>query len=128
MTATATAPAAPPRPADPGERGSLRIDPLVVRKVAQHAADQVPGTTTVQRKLAGLGIGEHGSSATVTGEGGAVDIRVELALHYPASVREVAGAVRERVTGAVEHITSYRVRGVDVTVTALRPEIRPRVE
>ncbi|MGQ0837875.1 Asp23/Gls24 family envelope stress response protein [Actinokineospora sp.] len=115
-------------PAAPEDRGGLRIDPVVVRKVAQRAADETPGTTAVQRKLAGLGIGSQGSTATVTGDGDHVELRIDLALHYPAAVREVVADVRARVTEAVERITAYRVRGVDVTVSALRPEIRPRVE
>ena len=106
------------------DRGTLSIDPVVVRKIAEHAADAAPGTTAVKRKL----IGSHGATATVDGSGDTVSLRVDLALHYPAAVRQVVADVRAAVTGEVERITSYRVLGVDVTVSALLPEIRARVE
>ncbi|WP_424185259.1 Asp23/Gls24 family envelope stress response protein [Actinokineospora sp. G85] len=109
---------------DQDDRGALRIDPAVVRKIAEHAADAAPGTTSVKRKL----IGSHGASATVTGAGDTVSLRLDLALHYPAKVREVVSDVRAKVAEEVERITSYRVLGVDVTVSALLPATRPRVE
>lgn len=112
---------------DPGERGTLSIDHLVVRKVAQRAADQVAGTAKVERKVAGLGLGDQGASARVSGHGNDVDLRLDVALHYPAPVRAVVGSVRAAVTEEVEHITSYTVRSLAVTVSALVPDIQPRV-
>ncbi|MGC7098842.1 Asp23/Gls24 family envelope stress response protein [Amycolatopsis lurida] len=113
--------------AEAEERGTLSIDHSVVRKVAQRAADQVPGTAKVERKVAGLGLGSHGAGAKVSGRDNDVDLALDLALHYPAPVRTVVGEVRERVTREVEHITSYKVRSLAVTVSALLPEIQPRV-
>ncbi|MDQ3403441.1 MAG: Asp23/Gls24 family envelope stress response protein [Actinomycetota bacterium] len=110
------------------ERGTLRIDPTVVRKIAERAADETPGTTRVERRIAGLDVGSHGSSATVTGDGDRVMLRMDLALNYPAPVHGIVADVRARVTEQVERLTSYRVRGVEITVSALRPDIRPRVE
>ncbi|GAA1944967.1 Asp23/Gls24 family envelope stress response protein [Amycolatopsis minnesotensis] len=112
---------------DPEERGTLRIAHSVVRKVAQRAADQVPGTARVQRKVAGLGLGDHGANAAVSGRDNDVDLKLDVALHYPGSVREVVARVREKVSGEVEHITSYHVRALDVTVSALVPDVAPRV-
>jgi uncharacterized alkaline shock family protein YloU len=109
------------------DRGTLTIDHVVVRKVAQRAADQVPGTATVERKIAGLGVGVQGARAKVSGRDNDVDLALDLALHYPAPVRTVVGDVRAKVTEEVEHITSYRVRSVAVTVSALLPDIPPRV-
>lgn len=117
---------APPRP--PEERGRLSIDPLVVRKVAQHAADTTEGTATARRTLAGMAIGTQRSSVRVTGEGNDIDLAIDLALHYPAAVRQVVDVLRARVSDEVERVTAYRVRGVDVTVSALLPDIPPRVE
>ncbi|OLR95101.1 hypothetical protein BJP25_08455 [Actinokineospora bangkokensis] len=106
-------------------RGVLRIDPAVVRKIAERAADTTDGTTRVTRALTGA----RGASATVTGAGGSVSVRVDLALRYPAPVRDVVARVRDRVTAEVERLTSYRVVGVDVVVSALLPEPpRARVE
>lgn len=112
---------------EPEDRGTLRIDHAVVRKVAQRAADRVPETARVQRRVAGLGLGTHGSNVKISGRDNDVDLTVDLALHYPSAVRSVVDTVRDRITEEVEHITSYRIRSLDVTVSALLPEVRPRV-
>ncbi|TQJ01020.1 Asp23/Gls24 family envelope stress response protein [Amycolatopsis cihanbeyliensis] len=112
---------------EPEERGTLSISHTVVRKIAQRTADQVDGTTRAQRRVAGLGLGTHGSSAKVAGRADEVDLSMDLALHYPTSIGTVTGEVRERVTEEVERLTAYRVRSLRVTVSALLPEIQPRV-
>jgi uncharacterized alkaline shock family protein YloU len=109
---------------DPEDRGSLSIGHIVVRKVAQRAADDVPGTTRTKR---GSGLGTHGASVHVSGRDNDVDLALDLALRYPGAVRETASAVRESVTTEVERITSYRVRSVSVTVSALEAARQPRV-
>ncbi|WP_199431690.1 Asp23/Gls24 family envelope stress response protein [Qaidamihabitans albus] len=106
---------------EPEDRGTLEIAHTVVRKVAEHAAGRVPGTATVRR---GPG---RGAGVRVSGHGADVDLRLDLALHYPVPVPEVVARVREQVTGEVQHLTSYHVRGCAVTVSALLPETRPRV-
>lgn len=112
------------RPAE--ERGTLEVHPTVVRKVAERAADETPGTQRVPRRVAGIGAGQQGSSAKVTGSGGEVDVALDLAVRYPSPVRDLADEVRRNVTGAVRRLTGYRVRSVRVTVSALLPEARPR--
>ncbi|MGX7826737.1 Asp23/Gls24 family envelope stress response protein [Actinokineospora sp. 24-640] len=114
--------------ADAADRGTLTIAPSVVRQVAERAADATPGTARTTRTVAGIGLGEHGASASVDGEGGRVRLRVELALHYPAAVRAVVAEVRAKVSDEVERITGYQVRGVDVVVTGLVPPATPRVQ
>ncbi|MEV6826765.1 Asp23/Gls24 family envelope stress response protein [Amycolatopsis sp. NPDC051102] len=104
--------------ADPGERGTLTIGHAVVRKVAQHAADGVPGTAREGRK---------GAKAKVGGHDNDVDLALDLALRYPAAIRAVVGDVREKVTEEVELTTGYRVRTLAVTVSALLPDAPPRV-
>jgi uncharacterized alkaline shock family protein YloU len=121
---TARRPVLPP----PAERGRLRIDQIVVRKIAQHAADEVPGTARAPRRIAGVGAGSHGANARVHGDGDTVDLAIDLALHYPAAIRDVVDRVRAHVTDEVARITAYQVRSLDVTVSALLPKIRPRVE
>ncbi|WP_020671945.1 Asp23/Gls24 family envelope stress response protein [Amycolatopsis nigrescens] len=113
---------------EPDDRGTLRIDHVVVRKLAQRAADQVSGTARVERKVAGVALGSHGAGVKVAGRDNDVDLALDLALHYPAPVGTVVGEVRAKVTEEVEHITSYRVRSFDVTVSALVSDVRPRVE
>ncbi|MET7997397.1 Asp23/Gls24 family envelope stress response protein [Amycolatopsis sp. NPDC005232] len=113
--------------AEPEERGSLSIAHAVVRKVAQHAADLVPGTVQTERRVAGLTRGRSGASAKIGGEDNDVDLALELALRYPAPVQTVTGDVRAKVTEEVERITAYHVRSINVTVSALLPDVRPRV-
>lgn len=112
---------------EPQDRGTLTIAPAVVRKVAQHAADQVDGTTKAERRIAGLGLGQHGASAKVGGEGNDVDVVLDVALRYPAPIREIVTDLRARVAEEVERITSYQVRDISVTVSALLPDLAPRV-
>ncbi|MGH4022522.1 MAG: Asp23/Gls24 family envelope stress response protein [Pseudonocardiaceae bacterium] len=110
------------------DRGTLEVNPSVVRKVAQWAADLTPGTLRAPRRVAGIGAGEHGSTAKVDGAGNDIDITLDVALRYPSPVREITDQVRRQVTDEVRRITGYRVRAVRVTVSALLPETRPRVE
>jgi uncharacterized alkaline shock family protein YloU len=110
------------------ERGRLSIDHTVVRKIAQYAADEIPGTTRARRRMAGVEVGSQGASARVSGNGDEVDLAIDLALHYPATVRDVVDRVRGHVTEEVRRLTAYRVRSIDVTVSALLPDIGPRVE
>ncbi len=115
--------------ADPAERGRLEIDPAVLRKIAEYAADGTPGTLRGERRLAGIDVGETGATARVA-VGSAVpgarddltpvDVRLELTLQYPAPVREVVEAVRARVAAELATIAGYRVRALDVTVAGLR--------
>lgn len=101
------------------ERGDLTIAWSVVRKIAEHAADRTTGTTTVPRRLAGLGLGETGTTAKVTGYGDQVDLRLEVPLVYPAPIAGSVDGVRDAVRDRVEVLTGYRVRALDVTVSAL---------
>ena len=110
------------------ERGRLDIQPAVLRKIVEHAADQVPGTLRHERRLAGIDIGEAGASARVTtgsGDPTPVDVRIELTLQYPASVRTVVDAVRAKVGDELTRITGYHVRAMTVTVAGLRPARPP---
>ena len=101
------------------ERGRLEIAWSVVRKIAEHAADLSDGTTTVRSRLSGLGRGDAGSKAKVSGYGDQVDVRLEVPLVYPAPITLTVEAVRGNVRERVESLTGYRVRALDVTVSAL---------
>jgi uncharacterized alkaline shock family protein YloU len=114
-----TAPAR--RPAE--ERGRLEIAPVVLRRIAEYAADQVPGTLRHGRRLAGIDVGEVGAVAKVhadAGETGLVDVALELTLQYPAVIRSVVAAVRERVGTDLDRMAGYRLRAFTVTVSGLR--------
>lgn len=110
------------------DRGSLEIHPVVLRKIVEHAADQVAGTLRHERRLAGIEVGEAGARAKVTtGSGGptSVDVRLELTLRYPAPVRSVVAAVRAQVDGELDRIAGHRVRALAVTVSGLRGAAAP---
>jgi uncharacterized alkaline shock family protein YloU len=113
----------PPLPA-PEDRGALDIHPTVLRKIVEHAADQVPGTLRHARRLAGIDVGEAGASARITqsvADPAALDVRLELTLQYPAPVRTVVGAVREHVSEELVRIAAHRLRTLTVTVAGLHP-------
>ncbi|SHG11481.1 Asp23/Gls24 family envelope stress response protein [Streptoalloteichus hindustanus] len=109
----------------PEDRGTLRVHPSVVRRIAERCADLTPGVVRAPR---GLGRGDQGSRAHVSGDGNDVDIALDVALRYPTAVRGAAAALRRRVAEEVRRVTGYHVRSVHVTVSALLPETTPRVE
>ncbi len=126
MTAATVATSDPP-PADPDERGWLRIDPSVLRKIAEHTADLTPGTLRARRTVAGVGVGSVGATAKAFVTGEQVDIQVELALRYPGPVRSTVEQLRSKISDEIRRITGYQVRSVAVTVTGLLPEPTFRV-
>lgn len=129
MTGRHSADGAPAEdPSDPADRGALRIEQLALRRIVQQAADLVPETTSVRRKIVGVDAGQHGATARVIDDGETVDVRLDLALHYPNPVRRTVATVRERVADDLLRITGKRVRAVEVTVSALLPDVQPRVE
>lgn len=108
-------------PASVEERGRLDIHPTVLRKIVEHAADDTPGTLRHERRLAGVGVGQAGSSAKISdGPDGAVDVALELTLQYPAPVRRTVDAVRHRVGEELSRIAGRRIRNLAVTVSGLR--------
>lgn len=134
MTAAATDPQTPASPApaagsdaEPGERGRLRIDPSVLRKIAEHVADLAPETLPAPRTVAGVGVGSTGATAKVSLGSQQVDLYLELALRYPGPVRSAVDQLRHRINEEIQRITGYRVGSVSVTVTALLPEPSIRV-
>ena len=112
---------------DPEERGRLRIDPSVLRKIAEHTADLTPGTMRARRTVAGVGLGSAGATVKAAVTGQRVDLRVELALCYPGSVRSTVEQLRSKISDEIRRITGYQVRSIAVTVTGLLPEPNFRV-
>lgn len=115
---------------DPADRGRLEIHPTVLRKIVEHAADQVPGTLRHERRLAGIEVGEAGASARVSvgsADPLAVDVRLELRLRYPAPVRTVIEEVRAKVGQDLAELAGHHVRALTVTVAGLRaaPAVAP---
>ena len=125
--AASPATATPPTTVDPEERGRLKIDPSVLRKIAEHTADLTPVTVRARRTVAGVGLGSAGATAKAAVTGQRVDLWVELALCYPGSVRSTVEQLRRKISNEVQRITGYQVRSIAVTVTALLPEPNFRV-
>lgn len=122
-SADATSAEPVPRTAvDPEERGRLKIDPSVLRKIAEYTADLTPGTAPAPRTVAGVGLGNAGATAKVTVTAQRVDLRLELALRYPGPVRSTVDELRRRVSDEIRRITGYEVRSIAVTISALLPE------
>ena len=93
---------------DAAERGALEIHDGVLRKLVERFVDDAPETV-------------RGCTVRITGTAPEIDIAVRLALRYPAPVRGAAEAVRARLVAEVGRVTGYRVRRLDVTVSALLP-------
>jgi uncharacterized alkaline shock family protein YloU len=122
-TPAATSAAARRQLVDIEERGSLDIDPVVLRKIVEYVADQVPGTQRHGRRLAGIDVGEAGARARIipgNGDPEAVDVNLELTVTYPAVVRDVVDAVRASVDAELARCTGHHLRSLAVTVTGLR--------
>lgn len=124
--------------ADADGRGSLEIAPLVLRRIVEHAADQVPGILHRGRRVGGLEVGEEGPRARVspsipadTGTADAeqeasLDVRLDLTLTYPAPVRATVDAVRATVAAELTRLAGYRLGSFAVRVVALHSPHVPR--
>lgn len=121
MTAGTAADPREEQRAEADERGRLEISRTVLRKIAEHAADQDPDSARVRRRIAGMGLGEQGASARLSGPDRALRIRLDVALRYPAPVRRTVESVRERVRDDLLRLAGCEVRSIDVTVSALVP-------
>ncbi|PRW65083.1 Asp23/Gls24 family envelope stress response protein [Actinopolyspora mortivallis] len=114
------------RSTEASERGTLRIDREVLRKIVEHAANLEPDCVDTPRRF---GTGGHGTSARVSGPDRGLRIRLDLALRYPAPVAATVRALRERVRTELDRMTNCRVHAIDVRVNALVPDPRkPRVD
>lgn len=99
-------------PAEPAERGSLRIGERVVEKIAARAAREAAGEAAPDTKLRApkAGVKLRNDHATV---------RLDLDIPYPGRVTDVAGTVRHRVRSDVERLTGMPVVRIDVVVGRL---------
>jgi uncharacterized alkaline shock family protein YloU len=116
-------PPGPPPRREPAERGRLHISSLALRRIVEHVADQSPSTATRRRRG-----GSQGASARVRSDGEVVEVDLDVALVYPRPIRETAAELRQQVAAEINRLTGRQARTVAVTVVALLPESRPRVE
>lgn len=130
----------PVQPASqPGEHGvgqtalgTISVTHGVVEKLAARAAVEVDdvgaaANRVLGKELSGAGLGklmktsELGAlpacSAQVDGQLAFVELTISV--RYPASVRQVAAAVRERVMSRVGQLTGMQIVEVDIVVPSL---------
>ena len=142
MTAsTAVLPAASGSRPGRNELGTISINDRVVEKMAARAAVEIPdagaaASRFLGRSMAGasaLGArqtsltGLPKTSANVNGSLAILDLSISV--RWPASVPEVASAVREHVRSRVTELTGLTVTEVSISVTALVTQLPapPRV-
>ena len=118
---------------DVGSRGSTRIAPRAVERIAAQAVQEVDQATGTARRVLGVSVGSTGEtsradvSARVDGETATVE--VTMTVIYPASVRDVTRRTRDHITERVRELAAVHVQQVDITVTGMtvaRPDA-PRV-
>lgn len=117
---------APEDVAELNGRGTTRIQPRVVEKVAAQAVQEVDSATGTARTVLGIAVGSTSQSssahvsARVDGDTALVD--VTMTVIYPASVREVTRATRRHIRERVLQLTGVQVSEVDITVAGLRAD------
>ncbi|MEU8382301.1 Asp23/Gls24 family envelope stress response protein [Streptosporangium sp. NPDC048865] len=111
-------PVQPSHQAVPAERrGRTDIADRVVSRIAAHAAGEVPRVREVgERRPLSL---RGGTRAAV--DGGLATLRLDVAVEYPAPIREVAEEIRRHVAERVMTLTGMDVGHVDVLVTDVTP-------
>ncbi|MHA6803173.1 Asp23/Gls24 family envelope stress response protein [Salinifilum ghardaiensis] len=124
---TAVSPPAPRAPVEDGaERGHLRIDRSVLRKLAEYAADQACGGVRPRSRVPGRS--GRGPRAQLSGPDYALRVRVQVAVRYAEPAPEAVARVRERIRTELRRHAQAEVRSVDVTITDLVPAAEaPRV-
>ena len=138
---TAVLPA--PSGARPGrtDLGMISLNDRVVEKMAARAAIEIPdagaaASRFLGRSMAGASaLGARQTSLTdlpktsADVDGSLVILDLSISVRWPASVPEVASAVRERVRSRVSELTGLTVTEVSISVTALVTQLPapPRV-
>lgn len=117
---TAVVPVGTAGTVDAAERGTTTIADRVVARIAAQAAAEVDHATGLRRSLAGRALGRPRVRAAADVDGSVTSLRLDLAVEYPAPVRQVTRAVRRHVVDTVRTLCGMRVDHVDITVAAVR--------
>lgn len=124
-------------------RGTLRLAPGVVARIAEVAASRVPGVLPVGSSTTApvatmipapmpMGpvsdLGTRAVSASASVVDGAASIAITTGVEWPQPVADVAAAVARAVVEEVRRLTAVPVRDVSVDVVAIgnRPKRRVR--
>ncbi len=116
-----------PTPVLQQEMGTLEVAEAVFHDLFAGAIAGVPGVASVSRMSGGL-FGRGGDSVRVERGAGEVAFSVNVSVHYEVNIPKLAGEVRDRASGAVEHLTGYTVRAVNVTIDHILPPQPPTAE
>lgn len=121
-TPTPTSPATRPNePAtSPDERGTLDVRHKAIQRIVEHAVLQTPGTVAHRGTLGRL-IGAGSPTATITMEGRAARVGVDVAAVWPCDVTRIATAVRDTVLAEAFRLSGVQIRAVDVTLHTVDP-------
>jgi uncharacterized alkaline shock family protein YloU len=110
-------------------RGSTRIEPRVVERIATQAVREVPRASGTARRLLGVSVGtaQRPADARVSAdvEGRVATVSVTMTVSYPSSVREVTRTTRSHIVARVLELADVEVRQVNITVDGMRAQGLP---
>jgi uncharacterized alkaline shock family protein YloU len=122
-TTVGTALVGPRAPAD--QRGRLEVRDKVLRRLAEHASLQTPGTTSHEPTLGRLR-GATLPRAEVVRRGRTARVVIDVACGWPAPVARIAAEVREHVRAETARLSGVPITRVDVTAHAVVGSDDPR--
>jgi uncharacterized alkaline shock family protein YloU len=102
------------------ELGTLEVAEGVFHDLFAEAIEAVPGVAAVSRTAGGLFHRSHDSVRVERG-GGEVAFSVNLSVTYDVNIPSLAGQLRERASEAIEELTGYRIRAVNITIDHILP-------
>lgn len=104
--------------ADPSDRGTLELTPRVVTRIAEQTALQV---RHVVRRSEGLNrlVGRSLPRVSASIDRDRVRLELDVAVHWPCPLEEVAVEVRDHVAAETARLTGLNVRSADVTLHAV---------
>lgn len=112
----------------PERRGTTRVAPRVVEKIAATAADEADDVAGGPHGSRRRGSGSRGGvrvEATIREHG--AEIAVVAVVYYPVVVRDIADDLRARITWRVEELTGIRVDTVDIDISGFVLQRQERV-
>ena len=107
------------------EKGSVQISEDVIASIVAHAAEEVEGVVSLNMKPVAdiadlIGKKNWGKGIKITiSENNAVSIDCNLNISYGQSVVEVAKAVQDAVTNALETMSGIEISNVNVNVCGI---------
>jgi uncharacterized alkaline shock family protein YloU len=124
---TASSETAPPKSLGPNEYGRIEVSSRVVEKIAAQAAAEIPdaggpAARMLGRQLPGSDPGgalDRLPKISADVDGQRVFLDVGLSVRWPAPVRQVTAAVRERLNSRVAELVGLQVQEINVRIVDL---------